>query len=90
MIRWRPCDLSHLAGNITHSHNILLGIASQSSDKIPFQKTAFLRYVPLYVQHHRDVTRILGDIHEDIFAIIKKNGGTYDDITGLRQTREFR
>lgn len=64
-----------------------MGLSAQATDKVPMARTTLQSYVPMYIQQHEDITRLLGDIHGDIFYIIRQNGLTYDDIKGYGEAR---
>lgn len=82
MNRWRICDLAHIAGNIRNSHSIIMGLSAQATDRVPMARTSLVSYIPMYIQQHQDATQLLGEIHQDIFYVIKQNGLTFDDIKG--------
>ena len=78
-MRLRPCDLSRMGEHIFQSHSMML----HAQDSSYFVK----RWVPMYLRQHRDITELLGDIHNDIFTQVNRHGVTFHDITRVDETR---
>lgn len=86
MLRWRNCDLPYLAGNLINSHSIITSLVWPGSQAVC--KKELLRHFPMYIQQHKDVSELIGNIHGDIFSIIKQNGVTHDELSRTRSHRE--
>ena len=41
-----------------------------------------LPYVQDYLRQHKLITGLMGDLHTEVFLVIKKNAYTHDDIGG--------
>ena len=39
-----------------------------------------------YIRRHKEMTSLMGDLHNDIFCVIKKNGFGWDDITPVQRS----
>jgi hypothetical protein len=46
-----------------------------------------LHYVREFIHRHKVITGMMGDLHDEVFLVVKKNGYTHDDIGGTETPR---
>jgi hypothetical protein len=74
IVRWSRSDLPYLMEHLIHYHgNAVLPPEYMKASRLPY-----CRY---YLQQHKIITTMMGDLHQDVFSVIKQNGYSFDDIT---------
>jgi hypothetical protein len=84
-IRWTAPHLSWLAERVRDSHSIIVGINTHENPK-----KLLVEVLPMYTRHTEDIQHVLGEIHDDIFSIVKQNGISFDELRGTGKRRELR
>lgn len=69
--------MAYLMGNLVSNH---------LNATVPWRtSTTALPFVRSFVEQHKLLTGMMGDLHDEVFVVVKQNGYTYDDIRAARK-----